>query len=263
MPHTLTLTRPLAFFDLETTGTSVFSDRIIEIAIIKLLPGGGEKVFSSRVNPEIPIPSASSAVHGITDKDVALEPTFKALAPKVRDFLRGCDVSGYNVRRFDLPLLKREFERLNVVFDTSDMHVVDVQTIFHMREPRDLSAAYRYYCGKDLIDAHAAITDVRATVEVFQAQLRRYDDLPGSILELEAEIHPRNPQWVDEDGKLIWENREVVMMFGKYRGAGLREVLGKDPRYLEWVLTGDFPQSTKNVIREAMAGRFPAPSAEI
>lgn len=256
--HTLTLSRPLAFFDLETTGTSVMNDRIVEIAIIKLLPGGKMKSFLSRVNPEIPIPASSTAVHGISDEDVVFEPTFRALAPSIREFLRGCDFSGYNVRRFDLPLLVREFERVGISFDAESAHVVDVQTIFHTREPRDLTAAYRYYCGKEHDGAHGALADVQATIEVFESQLKRYSDLPATIPELEAEVHPKDPSWIDSDGKIVWDGDRAILTFGKYRGSELRDILNKDPRYLEWVIKENFPDSLKRVLREALAGRLPA-----
>ena len=258
MTHTLTLSRPLAFFDLETTGTSVMNDRIVEIAIIKLMPGGKAKSFHSRVNPEMLIPAASTAVHGISDEDVVFEPTFRALAPTVRELLHGCDFSGYNVRRFDIPLLVREFDRAGILFDIEAAHTVDVQTIFHTREPRDLTAAYRYYCGKEHTGAHGAMADVQATIEVFEAQLHRYDDLPVTIPELEAEIHPKDPSWIDSDGKIVWDDDRAVLTFGKYRGSELRDVLRKDPRYLEWVIKENFPESLKKILREALAGRLPA-----
>jgi DNA polymerase III subunit epsilon len=262
MKHALLLDKPLAFFDLETTGTSVMTDRIVEIAIVKYLPGGSIASYASRVNPEMPIPPASTAIHGISDTDVVFEPTFKNIGNIVRNFLAGCDLSGYNVRRFDLPLLKKEFERVGMVFDIAEARVVDVQTVFHTREPRDLSAAYRYYCGKEHAGAHGALADVEVTAEVFAAQLERYPDLPRDIGELERLLHPRNPLWVDEDGRLQWENGEAVMMFGKYRGKALREVLRIDPKYLGWIVGGEFPESTKNVVRLALSGTLPVQTQE-
>ncbi|MBL0175065.1 MAG: 3'-5' exonuclease [Ignavibacteria bacterium] len=262
MKHSLRLDKPLAFFDLETTGTSVMTDRIVEIAIVKYLPSGAAVSYVSRVNPEMPIPSASTAIHGISDTDVVFEPTFKNIGKVVRDFLAGCDLSGYNVRRFDLPLLKKEFERAGMVFDSTGARVVDVQTIFHTREPRDLSAAYRYYCGKEHTGAHGALADVEITAEVFSAQLERYADLPRDIGQLELLVHPRNPLWVDEDGRLQWENGEAVFMFGKYRGKTLREVLRTDPKYLGWIVGGEFPESTKQVVRLALSGTLPVQQRE-
>jgi len=257
MTHTITLTRPIAFFDLETTGVNPMSDRIVEIAILKRMPNGSSRQLSHRVNPEMPIPSGATAVHGITDADVALEPTFRQLAVKVAEFLSGCDLSGYNVRRFDLPLLRKEFERCGLALDISGVHVVDVQTIFHMKEPRDLRAALRYYCNREHTGAHGALADVVATVDIFTAQLARYAELPRDIAELEILLHPKDPTWVDEDGKVIWQDGVAVFSFGKHRGVALCEVLQKNPDYLEWIVQGEFPEATKAIIREALLGRFP------
>ncbi len=255
--HRLALERPLAVIDLETTGVSVMHDRIIEIAIHLLLPGGDTRSYEQRVNPEMPIPAASTAVHGISDADVALEPTFRALAPKLREMLADCDLAGYNIRRFDLPLLVREFERADLPLALEGVHVVDVQTIFHQREPRDLSAALRYYCGREHEGAHGALADVRATADILQAQLERYDDLPRDIATLEAIVHPRNPNWVDDDGKLVWENGEAVFTFGKLRGQTLRHAVDTDARYVDWMINGDFPTSLKAILGNARRGFFP------
>ena len=257
MKHRLQLQRPLAIIDLETTGVSVMTDRIVEIAILKLLPNGDSKSFTNRVNPEMPIPPSATAVHGIFDADVALEPSFKQLAPRVREFLKGCDIGGYNVRRFDLPLLKKEFERIGSPLEDADAHVIDMQTIFHTREPRDLSAALRYYCDKEHTGAHGALADVEATAEIFMAQLDRYDDLPKDIPALELVVHPRDPSWVDDDGKIVWEGDEIVLTFGKHKGKSLRELVRNETRYLDWVIGGEFPESTKRVIREAQRGIYP------
>lgn len=252
MPASLRLTRPLAFIDLETTGIAPATDRIVEIAILKLLPSGASKRFSSRVNPGTPIPSAATAVHGITDADVALEPTFKQLAPRILELLAGCDLSGYNVRRYDLPLLRREFERAGFPLDVRDVHVVDVQTIFHMKEPRDLTAAYRYYCGKEHAGAHGALADVEATAEILRAQLDRYPDLPRDIGELETTLHAKDPVWVDDEGKLVRVGDAVVMMFGKYRGKSLGDIAQADRGYLEWILSSDFPDAVKRAVAGAL-----------
>jgi DNA polymerase-3 subunit epsilon len=259
MAHTLQLDRPLAFFDLETTGIFIPTDRIVEIAIVKYLPGGGMKHFATRVNPEMRIPAAATAIHGITDDDIVFEPLFKEVARAVRSFLAGCDLSGYNVRRFDLPMLRKEFERVGEELGNDDARIVDVQTIFHMREPRDLTAAYRYYCGKEHRGAHGALADVNATAEIFEAQLARYTDLPRDIGALEALLHPKDPSWVDDEGKLVWESGEIVFGFGKYRGRRLRELIQQVPDYLTWVLSGSFPESMKKVIRLALGGSWPEP----
>jgi DNA polymerase III subunit epsilon len=252
------LERPLAFFDLETTGVSVQTDRIVEIAVVKLLPKGGVKELTYRVNPEMPIPKEASAVHGIYDADVALEPTFAQLLPRLLDFLRDCDLSGFNVRRFDLPMLLEECRRCGMELDMEGRHVVDALTIFHMKEPRDLTAAYRFYCGKEHTGAHGALADVLATAEVFAAQLTRYEDLPRDIAELETVIHPRDPGWIDDEGKFIWQNGAAVISFGKHKGKTLEQLVRSHRDYLEWIVSGSFPESAKNVIREALSGRYPA-----
>lgn len=255
--HDLTLSRPLAFFDLETTGINTQSDRIIEIAVVKCLPKGSIKDFHHLLNPEIPIPPSSTDVHGITDADVALAPTFAQIASRLVAFLDGCDLSGFNVRRFDLPLLLQEFHRCGMSFDTEGRRVVDVQTIFHMREPRDLSAALRFYCDREHSGAHGAMADVAATLDVFRAQLQRYPDLPQDIDALEATVHPKDPTWVDDDGRIVWEGDTVVLSFGKYRGSALQTVIKNDRNYIQWILDGSFPEATKSVIRNMMRGVTP------
>jgi DNA polymerase III subunit epsilon len=258
MNHTLQLTRPLAVLDLETTGTAVLTDRIVEIAILKLLPNGESTSLRYRVNPEMPIPPSATAVHGITDADVALEPTFKRLAVRIRDYLKDCDLAGYNIRRFDMPLLRKEFERTGSPLPDEGMHVIDAQTIFHMREPRDLSAALRYYCDKEHTGAHGALADVEATAEVLIAQLERYDDLPKDIPTLESVVHPRDPSWVDDDGKIVWEGGQAVLSFGKHKGRDIRELIRAESGYIDWIIGGEFPESTKRVLREAQRGLYPS-----
>jgi DNA polymerase-3 subunit epsilon len=257
MKHKLPLQRPLIIFDLETTGVQVHTDRIIEIAALKLLPGGSTRQLSHRVNPEVPIPPESTAVHGITDADVALEPTFRHLAPKLIEFFVDCDLAGFNVRRFDLPLLVNEFERAGETLPETDVHVIDVQTIFHMKEPRDLSAALRFYCGREHTGAHGALADVLATAEVFEAQLDRYPDLPHDIIELERVVHPKDPAWLDDEGKFVWEGNNVIITFGKHRGTSLRDLVQRDRNYLEWILSGNFSMSVQSLVRDALEGTFP------
>ena len=254
--HDLQLTRPLAFFDLETTGINTQSDRIIEIAVVKCLPQGNTTDLHSYLNPETPIPPSATAVHGITDADVALAPTFAQYAPRLDAFLDGCDLSGFNVRRFDLPLLLAEFHRCGFSFDTSARKVIDVQTIFHMKEPRDLSAALRFYCNRDHVGAHGAMADVRATVDIFRAQLLRYEDLPRRVDELDARLYPKNPDWVDDDGKLVWDGDRIVLTFGKHRGEALKDVIASSREYVQWILTGSFPESMKSVIRRVLDGEI-------
>ncbi|MCM1348636.1 MAG: 3'-5' exonuclease [Firmicutes bacterium] len=241
----LKLQRPIVFFDLETTGTNVTRDRIVEISIIKVLPNGEEIERTRRINPEMPIPAEATAVHHITDSDVAGEPTFKQIAKSLAEMFADSDIAGFNSNRFDIPLLLEEFHRAGIELDTSKTKLVDVQTIYHKMEPRNLSAAYKFYCGKNLEDAHSASADTRATLEVLKAQLDRYSDLVNDVKALsEFSSHGRN---VDFAGRLIYNdaNKEVIN-FGKYKGQIAEEVLMRDPGYYSWIQQGDFQQNTKN-----------------
>jgi DNA polymerase-3 subunit epsilon len=253
----LRLTRPLAFFDLETTGVNTQSDRIVEIAVLKYLPRGTTRSFEHRINPEIPIPPAATAVHGISDADVALEPTFERIAKSLLEFLQDCDLAGFNVRRYDIPLLQQELKRCGMTLPMEGRHVIDVQTIFHMKEPRDLTAALLHYCGREHTGAHGAMADVRATADILEAQLLRYEDLPNEIPALENAVHPKDPSWADDDGKLVWEGNNVNITFGKYRGTSLQQLIDRDRDYLQWMLDGGFHESTKAVIRKALDGTLP------
>lgn len=241
----LNLTRPIVFFDLETTGTNINTDRIVEISLIKLLPDGRVSSKTRRINPEIPIPAEATAVHHITDEDVANEPTFRQVANSLAQLMAGCDIAGFNSNRFDIPLLDQEFCRAKVDFDFSKARFIDVQTIYHKKEPRTLVAAYKYYCGKDLEGAHSALADTQATMEVLLAQIEKYDDLPNEVGALSE--YASNNRNVDFMGRLIFDDqgREVIN-FGKYKGRLAEEVLAKDPGYYSWILGGDFPQNTKN-----------------
>lgn len=241
----LKLSRPIVFFDLETTGTNITSDRIVEISVIKVFPDGHEETRTRRINPEMPIPSEASAVHHIYDKDVADAPRFREIAKSLADFFTGCDIAGFNSNRFDIPMLDQEFQRVGVKFDFTRPRFVDVQTIFHKKEPRNLVAAYRFYCGGDLEAAHSANADTRATLEVLKAQLDKYDDLPNDIAQLaEYSCQQRN---VDLMGRLVYdEQRRPVINFGKYKGRLATDVLKSDPGYYAWIMQGDFPQNTKD-----------------
>ncbi len=241
----LKLTRPLVFFDLETTGTTITHDRIVEISIVKLMPDGTVVERSRRLNPEMPIPAEATAVHHITDDDVAGEPTFRQVAASLSKLLQGCDIAGFNSNRFDIPLLDQEFHRAGVDFDLNGVRFVDVQTIYHKKEPRTLVAAYRYYCGKELEEAHSALADTRATMEVLMAQLDVYDDLPVELDGLSEFANPNRN--VDLLGRLIYDdNKREVINFGKYKGRLAEEVLASDPGYYNWIMQGDFAQNTKN-----------------
>ena len=241
----LKLTRPLVFFDLETTGTNITHDRIVEISIVKLMPDGTVVERSRRLNPEMPIPAEATAVHHITDDDVAGEPTFRQVAASLSKLLQGCDIAGFHSNRFDIPLLDQEFHRAGVDFDLNGVRFVDVQTIYHKKEPRTLVAAYRYYCGKELEEAHSALADTRATMEVLMAQLDVYDDLPVELDGLSEFANPNRN--VDLLGRLIYDdNKREVINFGKYKGRLAEEVLASDPGYYNWIMQGDFAQNTKN-----------------
>ena len=241
----LRLQRPIIFFDLETTGTNITHDRIVEISIIKVLPSGEEQERTRRINPEMPIPAEATAIHHITDADVANEPTFRQLAKSLAEIFADCDIAGFNSNRFDIPLLLEEFHRAGIVLDLSKTRFVDVQTIYHKMEPRNLSAAYKYYCGQDLEAAHSANADTRATLEVLKAQLDKYPELTNDVKALsEFSCHNRH---VDFAGRLIYNdaNKEVIN-FGKYKGQLAEDVLRRDPGYYSWVQQGDFQQNTKD-----------------
>ncbi len=240
----LKLERPVMFFDLETTGTDALHDRIVEISMIKVMPDGTDIQRTVRVNPGMPIPAEATAVHHITDADVADKPLFSQLAEGLAQSFRGCDLAGFNSNRFDIPLLAEEFARAGIDFDFNECRFIDVQTIFHKKEQRTLSAAYKFYCGKNLDDAHSANADTRATYEVLMAQLDRYDDLPNDMEKL-AEYSSQNKN-VDLMGRLVYDDRHrEVINFGKYKGQLAVDVLRRDPSYFSWIQQGDFASSTK------------------
>ena len=249
----LKLDRPVMFFDLETTGTDALHDRIVEISMIKVMPDGTDIQRTVRVNPGMPIPAEATAVHHITDADVADKPLFSQLAEGLAQSFRGCDLAGFNSNRFDIPLLAEEFARAGIDFDFNECRFIDVQTIFHKKEQRTLSAAYKFYCGKNLDDAHSANADTRATYEVLMAQLDRYDDLPNDMEKL-SEYSSQNKN-VDLMGRLVYDDRHrEVINFGKYKGQLAVDVLRRDPSYFSWIQQGDFASSTK---RAFMAIKLP------
>ncbi len=243
----LKLVRPLCFFDLETTGVDVGKDRIVEISILKLYPNGNKESKTWLVNPTIPIPIQSSEVHGITDEKVANEPTFKELAPQIFQMIKDSDLAGFNSDRFDIPLLAEEMLRAGVDFEMKNRVSIDIQNIFHKKEERTLSAAYRFYCNKNLDNAHSAEADTNATYEILLAQLERYDDLPSDSKAL-SEFSQRK-KTVDFAGFIAMDdaNREVFT-FGKYKGVPVEEVLEKDAGYFSWIQNADFPLYTKKII---------------
>jgi len=243
----LNLKNPLVFFDLETTGMNIASDRIVEISYLKIYPDQREEVKTYRVNPGMPIPEAVTAIHGISNDDVKDAPSFKEIAKTLANTFEGCDFAGYNSNKFDLPLLAEEFIRANVDLDLKKRKFIDVQVIFYKKEQRTLSAAYQFYCNKELINAHSAETDTRATYEVLQAQLDMYSDLQNNIDKLsEFSAHSRS---VDFAGRIVYNDKdEEIFNFGKYKGQTVVSVLAKDPSYYSWMMNGDFPLYTKNAL---------------
>lgn len=243
----LNLTKPVVFFDLETTGTSVTNDRIVEISYLKVFPNGTETSRTIRVNPERHIPEEATAVHHITDEDVALCPTFKQIAQEIANTFEGCDIAGFNSNRFDVPMLAEEFVRAGIDIDLSKHRFIDVQVIYHKMEQRTLSAAYKFYCGKNLEDAHSAEGDTRATYEVLKAQLDRYSELQNDMNWLsQYTSYTRN---VDFSGHFVYNDKnEEIVNFGKYKGRSLAEVIRRDPSYYDWIMKSDFPLNTKQVL---------------
>lgn len=245
----LNLKNPLIFFDLETTGINIVKDRIVELSYVKVMPNGTETVKTYRINPEMPIPPESTAIHGITDEDVKDCPTFKAIARTLAAQIEGCDLAGYNSNRFDIPLLAEEFIRADVDINLNKRKFIDVQTIFHKMEQRTLSAAYKFYCDKNLENAHTAEADAMATYEVLKAQLDRYPELTNDVAFLsQFSAYSKN---VDFAGRMIYNDKgEEVINFGKYKGRLVSEVLQSDPGYYAWVMNADFPLNTKKMFTE-------------
>jgi len=244
----LNLKNPIVFFDLETTGTNINSDRIVEISYLKIYPNGKEEAKTMRINPEMHIPESATAIHGIHDEDVAHCPRFKEVAALIARDIEGCDLAGFNSNRFDIPVLAEEFLRADVDIDMSKRKFIDVQVIYHKLEQRTLSAAYKFYCNKNLEDAHTAEADTRATYEVLKAQLDRYpEDLQNDMAFLsEYSSFNRN---VDFAGRMVYDDNGIeVFNFGKYKGMPVAEVLRKDPGYYSWILQGDFTLNTKQML---------------
>ncbi|WP_333852264.1 3'-5' exonuclease [Epilithonimonas sp.] len=242
----LKLYKPLCVFDLETTGTNVGKDRIVEICILKVNPDASRESKTWKVNPEMPIPKESSAIHGIYDADVAEAPTFKDIAPKIMEMISGTDLGGFNSNRFDVPLLAEELLRAGLDFDLSKFKLIDAQTIYHKMEPRNLSAAYNFYCQKTLENAHSAEADVLATFEVLDAQVGHYEDLPNEVAGLsDFSFHNR---FADLAGMIHFNEKEQeIFAFGKYKGQVVKEVFQKDLGYYGWLQSADFPLYTKKI----------------
>jgi DNA polymerase-3 subunit epsilon len=247
----LQLARPIAFFDLETTGVNLSTDRIIEVAIIKILPDGTRQVKRKLLNPGIPIPPETTAIHGITDEMVKDAPSFKQCGNELKQFIENCDMGGYNSNRFDIPILMEEFLRAGMEVDLSSCRMVDVQHIFYKMEPRTLTAAYKYYCDKELVDAHSAEADVNATIDVFLSQIKRYPQMGDTLDSILAIIG--EDKVVDYARRFIFDEKGVeVFNFGKHKGRPVVDVLKAEPQYYDWMMRGDFPLHTKQKLTEIL-----------
>ena len=244
----LNLKRPIIFFDLETTGLDIAKDRIVELCYIRVEPNGNEEARSMRINPEMHIPEVASSVHGITDDDVKDCPTFADVAPQLAATFEGCDLAGFNSNRFDLPLLAEEFMKAGVNIDLSHVQAIDVQNIYHKLEKRTLAAAYKFYCGRALENAHSALADTQATYEVLQAQLDHYPNDLQNDVDFLAEFSRMNRN-IDFAGRFVYdESGKELINFGKYKGKAIKDVLSRDPGYYSWIMQGDFTLNTKQVL---------------
>lgn len=251
----LNLKRPIAFFDLETTGINIAQDRIVEISVVKIHPNRKEEWYTKRLNPCIPIPSQASAIHGITDEDVQDCPSFREIGKNLAKFLEGSDLAGYNAIRFDIPLLAEEFLREGIEFDIRKRKYIDVQVIFHKKEQRTLSAAYKFYCNSELSNAHSAKADTEATYEILKAQLDRYPDLKNDVDDLSKFSY--HSKFADLAGRIIYNSKgQEVFNFGKHKGQLVEDVLKNEPSYFTWMMEGDFPEYTKKVLTEIKLRAF-------
>lgn len=263
----LKLKNPLAFFDLETTGINISLDRVVEISILKVMPNGDEKIYTNRINPGIPIPAETSLIHGIYDDDVKDAPLFKDVAKTIAKFFEGCDLSGFNILRFDVPVLVEEFLRAGVNFDVSKRKLIDSQKIFHLMEKRNLSAAYKFYCNKELLNAHSAEADTIASYEILLKQIERYDgqeveDMKGNKLgviqnDMEAIHNITLQKMVDLAGRMVFnDDGEEVFNFGKHKGKRVVDILAKEPMYYNWIQKNDFSLDTKRKLTEIKLKQF-------
>ncbi len=253
----LTLDRPLAVFDIESTGLNPRTDRVIELAVVRLDPGGGRTERTWLLNPGVPIPVESTAIHGITDEMVRDAPRFEEKAAEILDFFRDCDLGGFGLSKLDIPILEEEFSRCGMFFNAPGRRLFDALRIYHRREPRDLAAALRFFCGEELEGAHGAEADAAAALRVLEGEFARYPDLPTDPDALDREINPRDPFNIDREGRLRWVNREATVNFGKKKGKTLRELADADPGFLRWIARGDFPLDTRRIVSDALAGHFP------
>ena len=259
MTFPIKLDRPLIVFDIEATGISARADRIIELAAIRIEPNGVETQGYWLLNPTVPIPEESIAIHGITDEAVKDCPTFKEKALEILLFFGEVDLAGFNAGRFDIPMLAEEFTRAGIFFDADRRRLLDAQRIFHTKEPRDLTAALKFYCGDEHTDAHGAEADARATLNVILGQFKRYPDLPQDMDALDRAFNPLDPLNADRVGRLRWVDGELTVNFGKKKGAKLRELAHTDPGFLKWIMKNDFPQDTRLICENALRGILPDP----
>ena len=257
MLNGMNLDRPLVFFDLETTGLDVKNDRIVQFAFLRVNPDHSRNEWMELVNPGIPIPAEASRVHNITDDMVADKPGFEEFAPSVLKFLEHCDLAGFNIARFDVPFLQAEMQRAGFSLDLQSIRLVDAQVIFHKNEPRNLAAAYRFYCNGEHVDAHDAMGDVRVTLEILDAQLKKYANLPRNAEGLHKYCTSGDNRFVTSDRKFLWKGGEAALSFGKHKGKTLRWLVEHERDYLQWMQNGDFTDETKQVIADAFRGIFP------
>lgn len=258
----LKLERPIVFFDLETTGTNIVRDRIVELSVVKVFPDGCRETHTRLINPEMPIPEGASAIHGITDADVAGQPVFSVVAANLLRYFDGCDIGGYNIIKFDIPLLINEFNRVGLQFDMTGRKVVDAYSIFCKLFPRTLGDAYRVFCGKELEDAHSAEADTLATLEVVLGQIGKHPEIGATVAELHKFSENNNPDNIDSQGRFRWSGADVIVGFGKYSGRLLSEIATNEPGFLKWIIRSDFPDDVKKIAADALSGVFPGKSDE-
>ena len=253
----LKLSRPLIVFDLESTGLNPRQDRVVEIGAVKMMPDGERHELDRRLNPECSIPAEVTRIHGITDADVAHCPTFADIAAELDLFFAESDLGGFGIARFDVPLLRNEFARVDIDFKDRQRKIIDAKQIYHRKEPRDLAAALEFFCGKQHVNANGAMADAQATCDVLAGQLRRYEDLPVTADGLHEYCNPPDPDALDMDGRFRWRNGEAIIAFGQKSGTPLKQLAAREPGYLKWMLNKDFAPDAKAIAEKALQGVFP------
>lgn len=260
----LNIDRPAIFFDLETTGTNILRDRIVEISVIKIFPDGQRETHTRLVNPGIPISAGASAIHGITNADVANEPQFNEIAPKLLTYFEGCDIGGYNIIKFDIPLLTNEFMRAGIEFKLDGRKIIDAYNIFCKLYPRTLSAAYEFFCGKTLgEDAHSAEADTKATIDVLFGQIAKHPEIGTTAQALHEFSDNSDPSSIDADGRFKWSGNDAIVSFSKHSGMKLRDLAASEPGFLKWIIKSDFSDDVKKIAHDALSGIFPKKSADV